>query len=83
MVEEIEEKLKEYYDFLSIEVEHDKIKTYKIFISVILADYRNSDVKKRVEFYYNWEDHLTFTANIEQIKYDIEKAIIKIFRKED
>lgn len=29
MVEEIEEKLKEYYEFLTIEVEYAKIKTYK------------------------------------------------------
>lgn len=83
MVEEIEEKLKEYYEFLTIEVEYAKIKTYKIFISVTLMDYRNSDVIKGVEFYYNWEDHLTFTANIEQMRYNIEKAIIKFFRKED
>ena len=83
MVEEIEEKLKEYYEFLTIEVEYAKFKTYKIFISVILADYRNSEVKKGVEFYYKWIDHLTFTANIEQMRYKIEKAIIKFFRKED
>lgn len=82
MVEEIEEKLKEYYEFLTIEVEYAKIKTYKIFISITLTDYRNSDVIKGVEFYYNWEDHLTFTANIEQMRYNIEKAIIKFFRKE-
>lgn len=83
MVEEIEEKLKEYYEFLTIEVEYAKIKTYKIFISVILTDYRNSDVIKGVEFDYFWNPNWTTDANIEQIKYDIEKAIIKFFRKEN
>lgn len=83
MVEDIEEKLKEYYEFLTIEVEYAKIKTYKIFISVTLMDYRDSEVIKGIEFYYKWEDYLTFTANIEQMRYKIEKAIIKFFRKED
>lgn len=83
MVEEIEEKLKEYYEFLTIEVDYVKIKTYKIYISVKLTDFRDSEVIKGVEFYYKWKDHLTFTANIEQMRYNIEKAIIKFFRKEE
>ena len=83
MVEEIEETLREYYEFLTIEVEYVKIRTYKIFISAKLADFRDSEVIKGVEFDYFWNPYWTTDANIEQIKYDIEKAIIKFFRKEN
>ena len=83
MVEEIEEKLQEYYEFLTIEVDYVKIKTYKIYISVKLTDFRDSEVIKGVEFEQTWEDNLTFSANIEQLRYHIEKAIIKFFRKEN
>lgn len=82
MIEKIEEELKKYYDFLTIEVEYVEFQTYKIYISVNLLDYIESEVVKGVEFKYKWVGNLTISSNIEQIKYKIEKAIIKFFRKE-
>lgn len=82
MIEKIEEELKKYYDFLTIEVEYVEFQTYKIYISVNLSDYIESEVVKGVEFKYKWVGNLTISSNIEQIKYKIEKAIIKFFRKE-
>lgn len=82
MIEKIEEELKKYYEFLTIEVEYDEFQTYKIYISVNLSDYIESEVVKGVEFEYKWIGNLTITSNIEQMKYKIEKAIIKFFRKE-
>ena len=82
MSEKIEEELKKYYEFLTIEVEYVEFQTYKIYISVNLSDYIESEVVKGVEFEYKWIGNLTITSNIEQMKYKIEKAIIKFFRKE-
>lgn len=82
MIEKIKEELKKYYDFLTIEVEYVEFQTYKIYISVNLLDYIKSEVVKGVEFKYKWVGNLTISSNIEQIKYKIEKAIIKFFRKE-
>ena len=82
MPEKIEEELKKYYDFLTIEVEYVEFQTYKIYISVNLLDYIESEVVKGVEFKYKWVGNLTISSNIEQIKYKKEKAIIKFFRKE-
>ena len=82
MIEKIEEELKKYYDFLTIEVEYVEFQTYKIYISVNLSDYIESEVVKGVEFEYKWIGNLTINSNIEQMKYKIEKAIIKFFRKE-
>ena len=82
MIEKIEEELKKYYDFLTIEVEYVEFQKYKIYISVNLLDYIESEVVKGVEFKYKWVGNLTISSNIEQIKYKIEKAIIKFFRKE-
>jgi len=80
---EIEEKLKENYDYLTIEVEYYKIKTYKIYISCNLKAFDNTSKIKGIEFYHYWQDNLTFTSNIEIIKHQIDKAIIEFFRKEN
>lgn len=82
MVEEIEDKLKEIYEFLTIEVECVKIKTYKIYISCQVIDFRDSQKIKGVEFLYNWQDNLTFESNIEIIKQHIDNALIIFFKKE-
>lgn len=82
MVEEIEDKLKDIYEFLTIEVEYVNIKTYKIYISCQVIDFRDSETIKGVEFYHNWQDNLTFTSNIEIIKHHIDNALIRFFKKE-
>ena len=35
----------------------------------------NDIIMKDIIFYYNWSDKITFSANIEQIKYNINKII--------
>ena len=84
MCEEIQEKLQEYYKNLRIEVEYLEIRKYKITLiknrqisdyeTTILKDNKNNDItKKSVTFEYKWKNNWTFSANIEQIKYTIDK----------
>ncbi len=78
MVEEIQEKLQEYYKNIQIEVEYLEIRKYKIILikhnNTILKSNKNNDIiKKSVTFEYKWENNWTFSANIEQIKFTIEK----------
>lgn len=84
MVEEIEEKLQELYSTIQIEVEYLEIRKYKIILikhntikdygTTILKGNKNNDIiKKSVTFEYKWENNWTFSANIEQIKFTIDK----------
>lgn len=77
MVEDIQEKLQEYFTNIQIDVEYESIRKYKIKLTKkypILKETNNNDIiKKSVTFYYNWIKHFTFTANIEQMKYIIDK----------
>lgn len=82
MEEIIEENLQEHYEFLTIEVKYVKIKTYKIFISCNLSNYKEETIIKGVEFEFEWDNNFTTSANIEQIKYHINKSIIKFFERD-
>jgi hypothetical protein len=62
MVEEIEESLQEIFPTLKINVEYVKIKMYSINIGT-------------KTIFYEWKDNLTYTANIEMIKYYIKLFI--------
>lgn len=78
MVEEIQEKLQELYSTIQIEVEYLEIRKYKItlikYTNTILKDNKNNDIiKKSVTFEYKWSNNWTFSANIEQLKYTIDK----------
>ena len=84
MVEEIQEKLQELYSTIQIEVEYIDIRKYKIILikhntikdyrTTILKSNKNNDIiKKSVTFEYKWENNWTFSANIEQIKFTIDK----------
>lgn len=68
MDEEIEERLQEELKDLTIKVKYFKIKMYNIYLF---------DVNKnRYYIYlYKWNDTLTFSSNIEQIKYIIRKIM--------
>lgn len=83
MVEEIQEKLQELYSTIQIEVEYVEIRKYKIILikhntikdygTTILKSNKNNDIiKKSVTFEYKWKNW-TFSANIEQIKFTIDK----------
>ena len=84
MVEEIQEKLQELYSTIQIEVESVEIRKYEIILikhntikdygTTILKSNKNNDIiKKSVTFEYKWENNWTFSANIEQIKFTIDK----------
>lgn len=81
MDDKIMEELEKYYNNLTIKVEYIKIKTYKIFITTNILNNRKV---KNIEFciVYKWDDKMTTSANIEQIKYYIDKNLIKGFHKE-
>lgn len=66
MLEEIQEKLEEIYEYLEIEVKYSN-KKYLIKLTV------KNIIKRSVLFEYTWNDKWTFSANIEQIKYTINK----------
>lgn len=78
MSEDIQESLEVYYPNLEIEVEYIDIRKYQIKLikhtNTILKDKKNNDIiKKSVTFEYKWNNNWTFSANIEQIKYSINK----------
>lgn len=82
MEEIIKEELEKYYEFLSIDVEYIKIRTYNIYVSISLTDYKNEDIIKAVQFEFTWDIRGTKESNLNQLKYKINKAIIKFFIKE-
>ena len=78
MSEDIQEILETYYPNLQIEVKYIDIRKYQIKLikqtNTILKDNKNNDIiKKSVTFEYKWSNNWTFSANIEQIKYSINK----------
>lgn len=78
MSEDIQEILETYYPDLQIEVKYIDIRKYQIKLikhtNTILKDNKNNDIiKKSVSFEYQWSNNWTFSSNIEQIKYLINK----------
>ena len=74
MSEDIQESLEVYYPNLQIERKYE-IKLIK-HTNTILKDKKNNDIiKKSVTFEYKWSNNWTFSANIEQIKYSINKYL--------
>ena len=89
MSEDIQEILEAYYPNLQIEAKYIDIRKYQIKLikhtNTILKDKKNNDIiKKSVTFEYKWNNNWTFSANIEQIKYSINKYFkLYIERNED
>lgn len=78
MIEDIQESLETYFPNIEIEVKYIDILKYQIKLikhaNTILKDKKNNDIiKKSVTFEYKWNNNWTFSANIEQIKYSINK----------
>lgn len=78
MSEDIEESLEPYFPNIEIEVKYIDIRKYQIKLikhtNTILKDKKNNDIiKKSVTFEYKWSNNWTFSSNIEQIKYSINK----------
>lgn len=82
MEEIIKDELEKYYEFLNIDVEYIKIRTYNIYVSISLTDYKNEDIIKAVQFEFTWDIRGTNESNLNQLKYKINKTIIKFFIKE-
>lgn len=89
MSEDIQESLEPYFPNIEIEVEYKDIRKYQIKLikhtNTILKDKKNNDIiKKSVTFEYKWSNNWTFSANIEQIKYSINKYFkLYLERNED
>lgn len=71
MSEDIQESLEVYYPNLQIEVEYIDIRKYKIILLKKVSEH--NIIKKSVSFEYKWSNNWTFSANIEQIKYNINR----------
>ena len=83
MSEDIQESLESYFPNIEIEVKYIDIRKYQIKLikhtNTILKDKKNNDIiKKSVTFEYKWSNNWTFSANIEQIKYSINKYVNEI-----
>lgn len=78
MVEEIEEYLKERFEFITIKVEYKQIKTYLIIIELKL---NNTII--RSSFDYIWSNESTLNSNLSSIKYYVNKSIIKLFERSE
>lgn len=78
MSKDIQEILEAYFPNIEIEVKYIDIRKYQIKLikhtNTILKDKKNNDIIiKSVTFEYKWENNWTFSANIEQIKFTIDK----------
>lgn len=71
MSEDIQESLEAYFPNIDIEVEYIDIRKYKI--KLLKKVKKDNIIKKSVTFEYNWSNNWTFSSNIEQIKYSINK----------
>ena len=65
---------KYFNDKIHIECRYKEIRTYEIYIEIM------SNV---TEFEYQWDAHYTQIANIQSIRAEIERQILKLFRKEN
>lgn len=78
MSEDIQESLEPYFPNIEIEVKYNDIRKYQIKLikhtNTILKDKKNNDIiKKSVTFEYKWNNNWTFSSNIEQLRYTINK----------
>lgn len=80
MSEDIEDKIKEKYinfNEISVKFVAGKVRKYNIIIDFYIGKLKHC----RLNFIYEWENKLTFDANIDNIYKIIDRYIIKIFRR--
>lgn len=71
MEDDIQDSLREYFNRnINIEVEYKDIRKYQIHLQIAELEH---------EFTYGYNAHLTFDANIDIIKKEIEQCIIKYY----
>ena len=78
----IKKELETYYNYLQIEIEHIDVQKYNFYIGIPLTDFKNKDIIKSIQFEFNWDIKGSETSNLNQLKYKINKSIVKIFMKE-
>lgn len=69
----IEERLKDEYCNLDIEVKKYDFKSYEITIKI--------DWNKGFKFVYPWFERLTYDSNVERIVSSIDDLLLKYFKK--
>lgn len=80
MQEDIEDKIIEKYmnfNEISVKFVAGNVRKYNIIIDLYIGKLKDY----RLNFIYEWEDDLTFDANIDNIYKIIDRYIIKIFRR--
>lgn len=68
---EIEDKLREHYQNIKIDVNYFDIRQYKITLTL----------EKIINFIYTYDAYLTFDANIVKIEREIDKCILAYYRR--
>lgn len=69
---EIYDALAEYFVNLKIEVGYLDIRKYLISLKIDISE---------TQFVYEYDAHLTFDSNIDIIKKEIERCILKYFKR--
>ena len=69
---EIQDALIEYFANIKIEVNYKDIRKYEIYLQLETMEHR---------FIYGYNAYLTFEANIDIIKKEIEKCILDYYKR--
>ena len=69
---DIQDALVEYFINIKIEVNYKDIRKYEIYLQIETMEHR---------FIYGYDAHLTFDANIDIIKKEIERCILEYYKR--
>ena len=69
---DIQDALQEYFDNIKIEVNYKDIRKYEIYLCI---------ETKENKFTYTYDAHLTFDANIDIIRKEIENCILEYYKR--
>lgn len=82
MEDDIKEYLENEFEFVKFDIKYKSIKLYTIIVELLIND-NGQNKLIRTEFDYKWETHSTNNANLGQVKYYVNKSILKMFKKEE
>lgn len=82
MEDEIKEYLENEFEFVKFDIKYKSIKLYTIKVELLIYDHEQYKFIG-TDFDYKWETQSTNNANLGQIKYYVNKSIIKMFKKEE
>jgi len=69
---DIQDALVEYFTNINIEVKYKDIRKYEIYLQIGTMEHR---------FIYGYDAYLTFDANIDIIKKEIERCILEYYKR--